>query len=71
MIVVGNLKGEPRSFPIRKDGSLKAERVEATDAVGGRKRVEIRDMRWHWTASMSLDDGITYAETLQVFSSVQ
>ena len=42
---VGKFKREPRSFPIRKNGDLVAERMEGKDAMGGRKEGEIRDMR--------------------------
>ena len=42
---VGKFKREPRSFPIRKDDDLVAERMEGKDAMSGRKEGEIRDMR--------------------------
>ena len=42
---VGKFKREPRSFPIRKEDALVAERMEGKDAMGGRKEGEIRDMR--------------------------
>jgi len=42
---VGKFEREPRSFPIRKDDALVAERMEGKGAMGGRKEGEIRDMR--------------------------